>query len=953
MRLKTRRILVVILAFIVYIALLVHTTLSAMMAGGVPYVAVFLSALSAFAFFAIGSFVWLYASDRRVAVLLLGFCLTLMVTFSVENRPIADRILVCLGEIGSVGAILFLSDLLTLFPGHSGIAVATDERSRFVKGTLIISSVLGCLLIAFSIYATFIVSRYAAWILTANHIFFAIELAIILARLTIFFFRSATRRDRQQIFLFVWGLVITAAPLLFLTLLPLLFNFNYLSPHMSAVALSLFPLALGYSILRYQILVFDTHVRRAVSVIAGIVFVLVCVVIIVALSNHFILPLFSHTHLGSVKYLLYLLLVTCCCALISPCIWWLARWSTEHLFFSEILYYQRVLDEPSVVTDEVISTDDAANLIASAAVHTFNALAACVFIFDERDGLFVLQPPLEDQPRDTTRRMLLTSLQRVISPLSAQERERAAFRASAPLFARLTAARRPLLLSEALRPIGDEPIGVRRYLTVGSPLGLEDWLLAPLRAQGKVIGLLVLGERGDRQPYAGPDMEATQWLLSRFSPVLEAARLYARAHQNAVLLNRLYHVSMMPSYAFKTIDDAARIYAHVAAESTAAVAEIWLSEDKHRLRRAAVVDRVGNFDVPSSLLASDTLMLVRVSDWQPYFFQGGDSASIKPDVKLPSCLPLPPSWGFAWLPLQRDARRLGILMIVYQGYHSFAREEIRVLEMFAQQCVATLENVRMTSELVQYNERLQVVDHLKDQFMTTASHELRTPLTAVAGYIELLSQFKDKEDLSEETRAEFLEKARRGCDELTLLINNITDASQVEVEVERMRLRSISLAAPIAYMLEIMETTLNDEQRQVNVSLCPDVLVVADEIRLRQVLLNLLSNALKYSEPGTAITISSEIEGQFVFVAVRDYGKGIPPGGQQDIFERFVRMERDMNSPVRGAGLGLYICRQLIEAMGGWIWVESSGQAGEGSCFMFSLRLASAQCLSIPGSVSD
>ncbi|BCL84035.1 hypothetical protein ccbrp13_65000 [Ktedonobacteria bacterium brp13] len=943
MLLKMRRILVVIFAFIIYIALLTDTNLAAISSGQILHVYFATSALSALIFLSVGSFVWLYASDRRVALSLLGFCFALMVTFSVENRSPDDRILICLGEIGSVGAILCLSYLLIVFPSRGrqvsfsfSLMDGDAQRPWLGKCVLGISSLLGIVLVVLSIYATFIESHYYNLILMANYIFFVIILIVVLAHTRIFFLRSATRRDRQQLFLFVWGIIIAAAPLLFLSLVPLLFNFNYaIDPRISSVTMCFFPLALGYSILRYQILVFDTYVRRVVSTVAGIAFVIICVAAIVALGSRGILPyLWAHKPHYEV-YPLYIFVVSGLSAFVAPFALWFARLVTERLFFREILHYQRVLNEPFLVTDEVMSVDDAASLITSAAVHTFNTSSACVFSFDEEHGLFVLYPELEEEPRDTVRRTLLASLQRRIAPVASEEQHHAALQACLPLFERLAVARRPLLLSEALRSASEDPVGVRRYLSVDSPLEGEDWLLAPLRAQGKIIGLLVLGERGDQQPYAGPDLEAAHWLLNRFSPVLEAARLYERAHQNAALLNRLYHVSMMPGYAFKTIEEAARIYTRVAAESTMATAEIWLCEGKNSVRRAAVVNVAGDFDEQASLFKQDHLILPRMNDWQPYFFRGEDSAHLSSEVVLPSCLPSPPAKAFAWLPLQKDMRHLGILMIAYDGYHSFAREEMRVLEMFANQYVATLENVRMTNDLLEYNERLQEVDSLKDQFMTTASHELRTPLTTVAGYIELLNQYQG--ELPGEMRADFIEKARRGCDELTLLINNITDASQVSVDVEHIRLRPIMLPVLIDDVLEIVETMLNSEQRQINVSLAPDVSVVADEIRLRQVLMNLLNNALKYSDERTAIDISSQVEGQYVFITVSDHGMGIPLDEQMDIFERFMRMERDMNSPVRGAGLGLYICRQLIEAMGGQIWVESSGRVGEGSRFIFSL----------------
>jgi signal transduction histidine kinase len=116
---------------------------------------------------------------------------------------------------------------------------------------------------------------------------------------------------------------------------------------------------------------------------------------------------------------------------------------------------------------------------------------------------------------------------------------------------------------------------------------------------------------------------------------------------------------------------------------------------------------------------------------------------------------------------------------------------------------------------------------------------------------------------------------------------------------------------------------------------------MADEMRLRQVLLNLLNNALKYSPEGTDVEIAADAEEGRIKVGMRDHGLGIPLADQERLFERFTRLDRDINSPVRGAGLGLYICKQLVWAMGGQIEVESAGQSGDGSLFSFTLQIAS------------
>lgn len=242
----------------------------------------------------------------------------------------------------------------------------------------------------------------------------------------------------------------------------------------------------------------------------------------------------------------------------------------------------------------------------------------------------------------------------------------------------------------------------------------------------------------------------------------------------------------------------------------------------------------------------------------------------------------------------------------------------------------------MTIALRDAYEQQKELDILKDQFIMTASHELRTPLTAVQGYIELLQNYNAR--LNTEERAEFIAKAQRGCDELVLMVGNIMDSSRMQVDINEVSLGPVSLAASVAHVLEIMEGVTIRENRRIRLDVPGDIVVIADELRLRQIILNLVGNAVKYSPAASPLEISASVTLEESTLRIRDFGSGIPPGDQPRLFERFMRLERDMNSPVRGAGLGLYISKQLVEAMGGHMWVESSGKEGEGSVFAFSLK---------------
>ena len=241
------------------------------------------------------------------------------------------------------------------------------------------------------------------------------------------------------------------------------------------------------------------------------------------------------------------------------------------------------------------------------------------------------------------------------------------------------------------------------------------------------------------------------------------------------------------------------------------------------------------------------------------------------------------------------------------------------------------------------HQRLRDLDQLKDQFLVTASHELRTPLTSVQGYLELLAEFQDL--LPAEQRREFLQKARRSCDELVVLLGNVMDVGRLEVEagLNPADLERVSVQDILQSVINLIEPHVAQEQREVLLHIPPHLCVQADAGRLRQVVLNISMNALKYSPPQTPITFSARVAGYSnseVIISLTDRGNGIAPEDQALVFQRFVRLERDMNSPVRGSGLGLFISKRLIEVMGGKIWIESKGIPGEGSTFHIQLPMS-------------
>lgn len=252
---------------------------------------------------------------------------------------------------------------------------------------------------------------------------------------------------------------------------------------------------------------------------------------------------------------------------------------------------------------------------------------------------------------------------------------------------------------------------------------------------------------------------------------------------------------------------------------------------------------------------------------------------------------------------------------------------------------------RMSQQTAQDYEQQRRLNNLKDHFLLNVSHELRTPLTEVRGYLELLQEHRAQ--LDEETQVTFVNHAIRGCEELQMLISNMLDAMQIDLEqdiLNREELLLLDIAKEVVDGFapqKIAEHTLH-------LDISETLKIWAEPQHTRQIMRNLLSNAFKYAPPSTSVFIQASSaenvanvqDEQQICISIQDQGPGIPPSDIPLLFHRFARLKRDLSGPIRGSGLGLYICKQLVQGMGGKIWVESSGIGGEGSRFCFTLPAA-------------
>jgi PAS domain S-box-containing protein len=234
-------------------------------------------------------------------------------------------------------------------------------------------------------------------------------------------------------------------------------------------------------------------------------------------------------------------------------------------------------------------------------------------------------------------------------------------------------------------------------------------------------------------------------------------------------------------------------------------------------------------------------------------------------------------------------------------------------------------------KVIEYEE----LSKLKSNLLATVSHELRTPLATIKGYSTMILDYFHK--LSSDEKKDYLKSIDHSTDRLAKLVDNLLDTSRMEAGLLKLQKAPSSISKLIQEVSA--EACVRANKHNISIMLgkrLPEVNI--DAKRIRQVLDNLIDNAIKYSPPRTEILISARQAGWELVISVADQGPGIPTDELTKVFDRMYRIEQRLTPGVDGIGLGLSICRRLVEAHGGRIWAESEN--GKGSTFRFTLPIA-------------
>jgi signal transduction histidine kinase len=293
--------------------------------------------------------------------------------------------------------------------------------------------------------------------------------------------------------------------------------------------------------------------------------------------------------------------------------------------------------------------------------------------------------------------------------------------------------------------------------------------------------------------------------------------------------------------------------------------------------------------------------------------------------------------GFLVAPLEAKHEVLGAVCLLHRPGEGVPEAAVHTLRALCDQVALVVRNIQFNEELARKNEELTHLDQLKSDFMATMSHELRTPLTSIIGYSDMLLSGMTGE-LNEKQSA-FVDSILKGGESLLNLINDVLDLTKIEAGRLELNREAVDLRAALLGVLPVVKPRAQDKRIRISTFLPTDLpLVWADPGKLNQILLNLITNGIKYTHENGSVSVEARTVDGLVEIWVNDTGIGIAREDQDKVFQRFTQIDSSATRSQGGTGLGLAIVRELVELHGGAIRVQS--KLGKGSSFIFTMPIS-------------
>jgi signal transduction histidine kinase len=455
-----------------------------------------------------------------------------------------------------------------------------------------------------------------------------------------------------------------------------------------------------------------------------------------------------------------------------------------------------------------------------------------------------------------------------------------------------------------------------------------------VRSDGAHVGFIRLADKYDGD-FTDSDEAILVQLAQMVTAAVEKSQADTLVHANAERTRRLLAVAAALSEAVTP--------AHVAgAVTTAVVAAVGAQAASVSVRSPSGqdVEVLSASGYPESLLDAwrrfpiDASVPVAraIRTGAPLWLgatHGGDDHpgldALREATRLPS---------HAVLPLTAEGRAVGALVLSFAEPQAFALEDRAVLTAVARQCAQALERARLYDAERRARQAAEAANRAKFEFLATMSHELRTPLNAIGGYVDLIEMGLRGPVTGDQHHD--LERVKRAQQHLLGLINDVLNFAKLDAGRVSYAITDVPVGDAVASVEAMITPQLRAKGLAYAAGTCaPATTVRADPEKLRQILLNLLTNALKFTDAGGRISVSCQADDTAVRLRVADTGMGIPADKVATIFDPFVQVDRGLSRPSEGIGLGLAISRDLARGMGGELTVDT--RYGAGSTFTLTL----------------
>jgi PAS domain S-box-containing protein len=473
--------------------------------------------------------------------------------------------------------------------------------------------------------------------------------------------------------------------------------------------------------------------------------------------------------------------------------------------------------------------------------------------------------------------------------------------------------------------------------------GAQAALLLPLVAHGNTIGLAAVWDSQIAHRFTQGETAMGQTLTHQAAIAMDHARLFAETQRRVSELQLLHSVGLAAASGIR-MEDALQAAAEALASALqdTRVAVMLLDPASNTLWVEA------NVGYPPDAVQN---LCLRPGEGIGGWVAQHGKPIIVPDVRLDPRYRqvLADTKSELCVPLATGPFIIGVLSVASPQVNAFTNDDLRLLSTLANNLAVFVERVRLFTEveearielqqraeaLEKANARLQELDRLKDQFLANMSHELRTPLNSIIGFSEVMikGMVGEMSPRQKETTLHILASGEH----LMALINDILDLSKIEAGHMRLEPTTFEVTELIAEVQATIAPLIEKKSQTLVVKQANHLLpLTADRFRVKQVLLNLLSNASKFTPNEGTITISCrQTDSSTTLFSVADTGIGIKPEDQEVIFEKFRQAGDSSEHKVKGTGLGLNISQQLVDMHGGRMWIES--QHGHGATFLFSL----------------